>query len=78
MGSEPIVPDLAADKALFCRPGQAARWRATLDAKGQYGTAIFESPYLPDGTDAIESNLALLRDGVDFPIFEDIVARGTP
>jgi hypothetical protein len=78
MGSEPILPELAADKALFCRPGQTARWRAALDAKGEFGTAIFETPYLPDDIDAIESYLALMRDSAGIPIFDDIVVRGTP
>lgn len=69
-----LEPDLGASKALFVRPGTAEQWRVVLDARGQYGTAIYETSFLPAGTEAVEANLDLMRHNTPFAVFEDIIA----
>lgn len=77
MTEPPITPQLAADRVIICRPGKAALFRAWLDARGDYGVAVTESPYLPDGTEAIEANLAHLRGATNLPgLFDDVIAKG--
>jgi hypothetical protein len=76
---EPITPQLAADRVIICRPGRAAQFRAWLDERGDYGVAVTESPYLPDGTEAMECNLASLRESAGLlGMFDDVIAREAP
>lgn len=74
--SDAIDGQLSADRLILCRPGTATALRARLDAQGDYGVAIRETPYLPPGTDAVMANLALMRQDAGFPLLDDVVAKG--